>query len=211
MLVMCSLPYCCCGRARRRLRQWHVPGWLAGYDAIHAVFPLFVDRPEMLGIMAVMEQRGFHALVVVSGSGMWFCVACCVPWSIWTRRTVMHCVGFTGDDAPRAVLLFLAAPCLTFSVWPFVERCVAEEAATAAFDASARTADRRHGARCSPASRPCCGAWEKRRPTGTEDSELREAPWCPDGARGAGGSSRGRLRGCLRAAPLRTDAGGHCG
>ena len=31
---------------------------------------------------------------------------------------------------------------------------VAEEAATAAFDASARTADRRHGARCSPTSQP---------------------------------------------------------
>ena len=26
--------------ARRRHRQWHVPGWLSGYDAIHAVFPL---------------------------------------------------------------------------------------------------------------------------------------------------------------------------
>ena len=41
--------------------------WFAGYDAFHAVFPLVV-RPEMLGIMAVMEQK--DALVVVSGHGM---------------------------------------------------------------------------------------------------------------------------------------------
>ena len=65
----------------------------------------------MLGIMAIVEQKGFHALVVISDSGMckvgfcWFCVACCVPWSVWTRRTVMHFVCFTGDVAPRAVLL----------------------------------------------------------------------------------------------------------
>ena len=25
--LMCSLPYCCCGRARRRFRQWHMLEW----------------------------------------------------------------------------------------------------------------------------------------------------------------------------------------
>ena len=42
----------------------------------------------------------------------------------------------------------------------------------------------------------------------TEDSELREAPWCPVGARGPGGGSHGRLRGCpvpLLTTPLLAD------
>ena len=38
-----------------------------------------------------------------------------------------------------------------------------------------RTADRRHGARCGPCI--TCGACEERWPTGTDDSELREAAW----------------------------------
>ena len=93
--------------ARRRHRQWHVPGWFSGFGASHAVFPSIVGRPElpglmvdvdvkdsfvchagfagghaprvlppsvvrpkMLCIMAGMDQKDFHALVVVSGSGM---------------------------------------------------------------------------------------------------------------------------------------------
>ena len=48
-------------------------------------------------------------------------------------------------------------------------------------------------------------------PSGTGDSEFREALWCPDGARGAGGGSHGRSRGCPEASLLHTVAGGHCG
>ena len=53
-----------------------------------AVFPSFVDRPEMLGIMAVMEPEGQYC--AFSGCGM------CK-------------VGFTGYSAPLAVLLSLSA------------------------------------------------------------------------------------------------------
>ena len=72
-----------CRRARRRQRQWHsrfagLPG-----DVLHrAVFPSVVVWPEMLGIMAVLNQKDSTTLVVNHGSGM--------------------CrVGFTGHDAPR--------------------------------------------------------------------------------------------------------------
>ena len=47
-----------------------------------AVFPSFVDRPEMLGIMAGMYQKDNSTLVVVHGSGV--CIA------VWA-----------GYDAPR--------------------------------------------------------------------------------------------------------------
>ena len=36
--LMCSLPYCCCGRARRRFRQWHKLEWLAGCFSRVATF-----------------------------------------------------------------------------------------------------------------------------------------------------------------------------
>ena len=44
------------GRARRRLRQWHVSG-SPGDVLLCAVFPSMVDRPEMLCIMAGMDQK----------------------------------------------------------------------------------------------------------------------------------------------------------
>ena len=55
------------------------------------------------------------------------------------------------------------------------------------------------------------GAQEERRLAGTEASTPGEAPWCSDGARGAGGGSHGRSRSCPGASPLDTVAGGHCG
>ena len=57
--------------------------WLV---APRAVFPVVVYRPEMLCIMADMDQK--DSLALFSGSGM------CK-------------VGFTGDSAPRAVFLSL--------------------------------------------------------------------------------------------------------
>ena len=71
------------GRARRRQRQWHSRfAGLPGDVLLRAVFPSVVVWPEMLGIMAVLNQKDSTTLVVNHGSGM--------------------CrVGFTGHDAPR--------------------------------------------------------------------------------------------------------------
>ena len=44
------------GRARRRQRQWRVSGF-PGDVLLHAVFPSFVDRPEMPCIMAGMDLK----------------------------------------------------------------------------------------------------------------------------------------------------------
>ena len=41
---------------------------------------------------------------------------------------------------------------------------------------------------------------DSRRPTGKEDSQLRDAPWRLEGARGAESGSHGRIRGCHGAA-----------
>ena len=56
-----------CGRARRRQRQWHARN--AGFPCDVtpcAVFPSVVDRPEMLGVMAGMDQKHINAVG-------WFC------------------------------------------------------------------------------------------------------------------------------------------
>ena len=154
-----------CGRARRRQRQWHAPGWFPGFCSSHAVFPSSVGMPEFPGILAGMYLKDSGVLFVVCGSGMsqagfagitpravflstvaWalmlgimavmdqkefleflnpgsdLCKArfagfspryvfpLVVGWpagrSVWTRRTITCLAGFTGDDAPRAVLLF---------------------------------------------------------------------------------------------------------
>ena len=89
-----------------------------------------------------------------------------------------------------------------------------EEGATSPLVAATRAVDCRDGARRGH-SQQLSEGWvarhDARRPTGTEDGELSWcAPWRPEGARGAGGSSHGRLRGCHRASPLSTDVGGHC-
>ena len=109
-----------CGRARRRQRQWHAPGWFPRFDASHAVFPSSVGMPEFPGILAGMDQKDSGPLIVDSCSDMCkariagFTARCVFPLvvgrpagrSVWTRRTIMQFAGFTGDDAPRAVLLF---------------------------------------------------------------------------------------------------------
>ena len=65
-------------RARRRQRQWHSRfADFPGDFLLRAVFP-----SELLGILAVMNQKDSTTLVVIHGSG--------ICW-----------VGFTGHDAPR--------------------------------------------------------------------------------------------------------------
>ena len=62
------------GRARRRQRQWHPRfAGLPGDVLLRAVSPSVVVRPEMLDIMAVMNEKDSTTLVVNHGSGMcWF-------------------------------------------------------------------------------------------------------------------------------------------
>ena len=79
-----------CGRARRRQRQWHAPnaGFLGGVT-LRAVFPSVVDRPEMLGIMAGVDQKYFPRVWCahrrlwqwhVQGWSFWCCSSRCVPF-----------------------------------------------------------------------------------------------------------------------------------
>ena len=65
------------GRARRRHRQWHVPGWCSGFGASHAVFPSFIGMPEWPAFMVGMDVKDSYAvaaLVFDCSSGM--CCAC---------------------------------------------------------------------------------------------------------------------------------------
>ena len=77
------------GRARRRHRQWHAPGW---FSSVLAVFPSYVGRPKLLGVIVGLDQyysllRARHrqwqwhvqvvaALVDDYGSGMFY-------WFYW--------------------------------------------------------------------------------------------------------------------------------
>ena len=72
-------------RARLRPRQRQAPGWFSWFSAVHAVFPSFVDRPQLLGLLVGIDHKdsSMVALVVSSSS---FVLA-----------------GIAGDDAFRAV------------------------------------------------------------------------------------------------------------
>ena len=77
-----------------------------------AVFFSVVAWPQMLGIMAGMDQKEFLAFLN-PGSGM--CKARIAGFaprgqvgtsagrSVWTRRTIMQLAGFTGDDTSCTV------------------------------------------------------------------------------------------------------------
>ena len=41
------------GRARRRHRQWHAPGW---FSSVLALFPSYIGRPKLPGIIVGMVQ-----------------------------------------------------------------------------------------------------------------------------------------------------------
>ena len=59
--------------SRRRQRR-HVHGWCCWFIPLRAVLLQVGDRPR-----------------------------CLASWSFWTRRTVMQCTGFAGDDAFRGM------------------------------------------------------------------------------------------------------------
>ena len=90
------------GRAHRRQRQWYVHGWFCWFGAPHAVFPSFVGRTQLLGIMDGMDQNDSTLRALVVGSGI--CKAgfagvapravflpaghrCLSSWPVWTRRS----------------------------------------------------------------------------------------------------------------------------
>ena len=76
-------------RARRRQRQWHAPGSFSWSSALHAMFPSFVGRPKLHGIVAGMDKK--DSIALFSGS-------------------CMCKVGFTGDPASGAVFLPFVRP-----------------------------------------------------------------------------------------------------
>ena len=49
-----SIPRLWC--AHRRLRQWHVQGWLYWLRCFRAVFSLIVGRPVLLGVMEFLDR-----------------------------------------------------------------------------------------------------------------------------------------------------------
>ena len=59
----------------RRQRQCNVRGWFCCFGTSHAVFPSFVGRSQLRGIMDDMDQNGssLRALVFDSGSGIFRC------------------------------------------------------------------------------------------------------------------------------------------
>ena len=59
--LMCSLPNCCCGRALRRSRQWHMLEWFGWLLLALCSFLLSYTGPR-----------------------------CSASWPIWTRRTVLR-------------------------------------------------------------------------------------------------------------------------
>ena len=111
----------------------------AGFSDIspRVVFLSIVAWLQMLGIMAVMDQKEFLAFLN-PGSGT--CKArfegfspCFVfplvvgrpaGRSVWTRRTIMQLAGFTGDDAPRAVLPFIVVRPKTLGIMAGMTRGV---------------------------------------------------------------------------------------
>ena len=110
------------GRARRRQRQvLACNAGFPGHVPLRAGFPSGVVGPEMLGIMVGIDQKDSCALIVDPGSVMCkarfagfslrfvfsLVVGRPVGRSVWTRSTIMYLAGFTGDDAPRAVLPFI--------------------------------------------------------------------------------------------------------
>ena len=113
------------GRARRRHRQWHVPGW---FSSVLAVFPSYVGRPKLLGIIVGMDHNdSFHRARRrlwqwhIQGWFCWLLFALCsfllstgprcfASWPVWTRRDCIALFGsgickarFTGDYALRSM------------------------------------------------------------------------------------------------------------
>ena len=103
------------GRALRRLQQWHI-------RAPRVVFPSYVGRPQLPGIIVGMDQyysllRARHRHWQRHFQG-WFCwsffalcssrsssgLGCFASWPVWTRRTLLRFWGFfTWVYSDRAV------------------------------------------------------------------------------------------------------------
>ena len=106
------------GRARRRQRQWHVSG-SPGDVLLRAVFPSFVDRPEMPCIMAGMDQKDRCSCMYKAGIDGYNASRAVFPSLVDRPRMLgilagmdlkdsccgMSYAGIAGDSAPRAVFV----------------------------------------------------------------------------------------------------------
>ena len=73
-------------RAHRRQRQWYAHVWFCCFGAFHAVFPSFVGRTQLLGIMDGMDHndsipfaRRRLRLWQMQCWFYWYCTSRCVP------------------------------------------------------------------------------------------------------------------------------------
>ena len=118
-----------CGRARRRHRQWHVPGWFSGFGASHAVFPSSVGRPELSGEGLFYVRCWFCRLRCTSGYVSFLLSPgsrCSASWPVYTKRTVMRS-SFPAVACARLVLqVFCTSRCVPLVV--FVGRPAARSA-----------------------------------------------------------------------------------
>ena len=115
------------GRAHRRQRQWYVHCWCCCFGAPHTVFPSFVGRTELPGIIVGMNQKDFFHRACrrlrqwhLQG---WFCwlfralssfllsftgPGCSASWPVWTRRTALRFLAVACAWLVLQVILHLA-------------------------------------------------------------------------------------------------------
>ena len=130
------------GRARRRHRQWHVPGW--------SVFLSVDDCPQMLSIMAVMDQKDSiprlwcaHCRLRQRHVQGWFyrlCSSRCIPSSCRHAKMLGILAGVDQKDIYSVLVVVTAVVCawLVFLV-PMLSRCLF-------FDCRQARVARHHGA-----------------------------------------------------------------
>ena len=121
-----------CGRARRRQRQWHArDAGFPGDVSPRAVLPSVDDRPKMLDIMAVTEQKYSYVLLICKVGfpgnfapravflSLFSGPRCSASWPVWTRR-ILACARLgllVFDDVFRAVLLLVVSSPRCPSSW----------------------------------------------------------------------------------------------
>ena len=69
-------------------------------------------------------KAGFASFLALSSSTLSSGPRCSASWPVWTRRTFMQFVGFTGDEAPCAVLPFIVVVPKMFGIIGQVPRGV---------------------------------------------------------------------------------------
>ena len=94
-------------RALRPQQQWYVHGWFCCFGASRAVFPSFVGRSQLPGIMDDMDQNGSSLRALVFDSGTSICKD-----------------GFASFLALCSSTLSSGPRCS--ATWPVLDRCLEE-------------------------------------------------------------------------------------